>query len=100
MTAPSQPTNFKFTNQGLTNADIDDVFVRKEFLYKNLPGSLWGVGSNCYGSLGDNSTIHKSSPVQTVSTGTNWRKVYTAGSSNWGTATIAIKTDEIGRAHV
>ena len=34
---------------------------------------LWGFGSP--GVLGDNSTTAKSSPVQTVSQGTNWKQV-------------------------
>jgi len=51
-------------------------------------GTLWIWGSNASGQLGDNSTILKSSPVQTVSGGTNW-KLISAG----GQHTAAIKTD-------
>jgi len=50
-------------------------------------GTLWGWGWNPYGVLGDNSTIWKSSPVQTVAGGTNWAQVST------GYNTAAIKTD-------
>ena len=51
-------------------------------------GTLWLWGGNTYGQLGDNTAITRSSPVQTVSRGTNWNSVacgrlYTA----------AIKTD-------
>lgn len=35
-------------------------------------GTLWTWGSNYDGKLGDNSTVHRSSPVQTVAYGTNW----------------------------
>jgi alpha-tubulin suppressor-like RCC1 family protein len=38
-------------------------------------GTLWMWGSNAQGSLGDNSVIEKSSPVQTVAGGTNWKEV-------------------------
>ena len=49
---------------------------------------LWGLGDN--GLLGDNSTISKSSPVQTISGGTNWRSVSVSDAVNH---TAAIKTD-------
>jgi hypothetical protein len=34
---------------------------------------MWGTGFD--GSLGDNTTIGKLSPVQTISGGTNWKEV-------------------------
>jgi len=77
--------NFKFSDQGFIDVDYDDVFVRKEFF---LEGGLWNWGDNACGQLGDNSTINKSSPVQTVSSGTNWKQV---SAGNYHTA--AIKTD-------
>jgi alpha-tubulin suppressor-like RCC1 family protein len=53
-------------------------------------GTLWCWGFNLYGRLGDNTTTSRSSPVQTVSGGTNWKEV----SSNAGaTLMSAIKTD-------
>lgn len=51
-------------------------------------GSLWLWGQNTYGQLGTNNTIHYSSPVQTVSGGSNWRRI------NIGLQhTLAIKTN-------
>jgi alpha-tubulin suppressor-like RCC1 family protein len=38
-------------------------------------GSLWGWGNNASGQLGDNSALHRSSPVQTIAGGKNWKKV-------------------------
>ena len=51
-------------------------------------GTLWLWGCNPYGQLGDNTTTNKSSPVQTISAGTNWKQV-SSGTSITG----AIKTD-------
>jgi alpha-tubulin suppressor-like RCC1 family protein len=51
-------------------------------------GTLWSWGRNDIGQMGDNTTLHKSSPVQTISGGTNWKQV------SMGTFHIsAIKTD-------
>ena len=51
-------------------------------------GTLWLWGTNTYGQLGDNTSTNKSSPVQTVAGGTNWKSV-SGGSDH----TAAIKTD-------
>ena len=51
-------------------------------------GTLWGWGSNTSGQLGDNTGTSRSSPVQTVAFGTNWKQV-SAGYKY----TAAIKTD-------
>jgi alpha-tubulin suppressor-like RCC1 family protein len=51
-------------------------------------GTLWVWGRNDWGQLGDNTRTDKSSPVQTVSAGTNWKQV-SAGTL----CTAAIKTD-------
>jgi len=51
-------------------------------------GSLWLWGNNSNGQLGDNTAVNKSSPVQTVTGGTNWKQV-SCGSGH----TAAIKTD-------
>ena len=51
-------------------------------------GTLWMWGNNGTGQLGDNTTTHRSSPVQTVAVGTTWKQV-SAGAFHSG----AIKTD-------
>jgi alpha-tubulin suppressor-like RCC1 family protein len=51
-------------------------------------GTLWTWGDNLYGNLGDNTIANKSSPVQTVASGTNWKLVAANGYH-----TAAIKTD-------
>jgi alpha-tubulin suppressor-like RCC1 family protein len=51
-------------------------------------GTLWTWGYNAFGQLGNNATISKSSPIQTIAGGTNWKQV-SGGSSN----IAAIKTD-------
>jgi alpha-tubulin suppressor-like RCC1 family protein len=38
-------------------------------------GTLWTWGRNDYGQLGDNTTTNRSSPVQTITGGTNWKQV-------------------------
>ena len=38
-------------------------------------GTLWLWGRNSYGQLGDNTTVDRSSPVQTITGGTNWKQV-------------------------
>jgi alpha-tubulin suppressor-like RCC1 family protein len=51
-------------------------------------GTLWCWGYNAYGKLGDNTTTNRSSPIQTIAFGTNWKQV-SCGSGH----TAAIKTD-------
>lgn len=51
-------------------------------------GTLWLWGYNGFGGLGDNTSTARSSPVQTVAAGTDW-KLVSAGSYS----TAAIKTD-------
>ena len=52
-------------------------------------GTLWTWGMNYTGTLGDNTTVHKSSPVQTISGGTDWSQVACGIDGH----TAAIKTD-------
>ena len=51
-------------------------------------GTLWTWGNNSQGSLGDNTTINKITPVTTFAGGTNWKRV-SCGTQH----TAAIKTD-------
>ena len=51
-------------------------------------GTLWTWGSNANGRLGDNTTFDRSSPVQTITGGTNWSQV-ACGYRH----TAAVKTD-------
>lgn len=53
-----------------------------------IDGTLWNWGSNTSGELGDSTRTNRSSPVQTISGGTNWKQV-ACGYYH----TIAIKTD-------
>jgi alpha-tubulin suppressor-like RCC1 family protein len=60
------------TNFRINGTDFDDVFVRKDLFSE---GGLWLWGRNNHGQLGTNNTTDISSPVQTVSGGTNWKQV-------------------------
>ena len=51
-------------------------------------GTLWTWGFDFYGTLGDNTTVAKSSPVTTITGGNNWKQV-SCGRHH----TAAIKTD-------
>ena len=51
-------------------------------------GTLWLWGHNEYGEIGDETTVDKSSPVQTICGGTDWKQVASGGSH-----TAAIKND-------
>jgi alpha-tubulin suppressor-like RCC1 family protein len=51
-------------------------------------GTLWTWGQNSYGQLGDNTITRRSSPVQTIAGGTNWKQI-----SVGSTHTAAIKND-------
>lgn len=52
-------------------------------------GTLWMWGSNVDGNIGDRTLIDRSSPVQTISGGTNWKEVSLSSGAHVG----AIKTD-------
>ena len=53
-------------------------------------GTLWLWGRNQYGQLGTNDIVHRSSPVQVLGGGTNWKSVPPVTLAN---CTGALKTD-------
>lgn len=69
----------------LEEKDLGEIFVWKDCFTNN---GLWLAGCNPQGQLGNNSVITNSSPIQTISGGSNW-KVISASSS----IVSAIKTD-------
>ena len=69
----------------IKGADFDAVFVRSDCFND---GGLWLWGYNAFGQLGDNTTFDRSSPVQTIAGGTNWKEI-SAGYYHMA----AIKTD-------
>jgi alpha-tubulin suppressor-like RCC1 family protein len=85
-------TNYKNSD----GSDIGDNLVPKEYLIDRYPelldnfrfAGLWLWGRNQYGQLGVNDIVHRSSPIQTIAGGTNWKQV-----SSGGYHTAAIKTD-------
>jgi alpha-tubulin suppressor-like RCC1 family protein len=72
-------TNWKQVSTATSNFSVAAI---------KTDGTLWCWGSNSAGELGDNTSVNKSSPVQTIAAGWNWKQVST-GSQN----TFAIKTD-------
>lgn len=54
--------------QAVECGDDEIVALKKD-------GTIWAWGGNSYGNLGDNSTIHRSSPVQIYGGGTNWIQI-------------------------
>lgn len=69
--------------------DFDTYFMTTtDLIDRYVPGGLWMMGSNLNSQLGDSTTASKSSPVQTIARGTNWKQV-DAGYTH----AAAIKTD-------
>ena len=78
-------------NYSVQGADLDKIYMPTTTLIDKFvkTGSLWMWGLNSYGGyLGDNTTIDRSSPVQTISGGTNWRQL-----SVGRDGAVTIKTD-------
>ena len=89
-------TNFNTCFIDSNGRDVSEEFVEKSYLLDVYPSlinqakapSLWLWGENNLGELGKNDIINTSSPVQTVSGGTNWKQI----KSGYGSV-AAIKTD-------
>jgi alpha-tubulin suppressor-like RCC1 family protein len=83
-----------------SNYDLGSCLITKKYLLEVYPSlipevkspGLWVWGKNDQGQLGTNDDIDRSSPVQTISSGTNWRSVST-GSAIGFIISAAIKTD-------
>ena len=79
------PGNFRSSDGDLETMFVDDYAMIDQFA---ATGSLWMWGLNNQGQLGDNTIANKSSPVQTIAGGTNWKQV------SWFSNNVAaIKTD-------
>ena len=57
-------------------SDFGDLFIPRELFSQ---GGLWTWGRNSYDQLGVNDIVHRSSPVQTIAGGTNWKLVSGGG---------------------
>ncbi len=77
--------SFNSPDGNLEQIFISDYSVIDEF---GTVGTLWSWGDNGSGQLGDNTIVNKSSPVQTIDGGTDWKSV----SISWDHSS-AIKTD-------
>ena len=77
-------------NYTINGADLDRFYMPTTTMIDKYvtTGSLWTWGWNTYGALGTNDTTHRSSPVQTITSGTNWSQVIGNIYNN-----AAIKTD-------
>ena len=72
------PTNFN-----IGGTDVDQIFVSRDYFitrYPELAGTfkasgLYVWGENSRGKIGDNTVISKSSPVQTIAGGSNWKQI-------------------------
>jgi alpha-tubulin suppressor-like RCC1 family protein len=73
------------TNFQINGKSFDDFFIPRDLFSQ---GGLWTWGNNNNGDLGDNTSVNKSSPIQTVAGGTNWKQVETSE-----VCVAAIKTD-------
>jgi alpha-tubulin suppressor-like RCC1 family protein len=65
-----------FTSAEEGDVDLKDLFITDSWIVDRFIGSeLWSWGRDSYGQLGDNTTVNKSSPVQTIAGGTNWKQI-------------------------
>ena len=65
-------TPFRFVNADNTTVDFEDYYVRADYFRS---GNLWTWGYNNNGQLGNNTITSRSSPVQTIACGSNWKQV-------------------------
>ena len=103
------------TNYLSNGADIGLSLVEKAYLIDNYPylvdtfrfAGVWTWGDNTYGQLGDNTVTNRSSPIQTISSGTNWKQVscganFAAGIKTngtlwlWGNNSFVINNGQLG----
>ena len=92
MPNPEVVTNYKDSD----GVDLGKKLISKDYLISVYPQiadqlitpELWVWGQNTYGQVGDNTTTNKSTPVTTLSGGSNWKSV----AGGWGIS-LAIKTD-------
>ena len=86
-------TNFRDSN----GDDLGKKLITKDYLISvypsigqqiGIPPELWTWGDNGSGALGINDTVNRSTPVTTLSGGSNWKQV--SGGQGY---TAAIKTD-------
>ena len=78
------------------NGCVTDLFVTEEELIERFTGKeLWIWGDNTAGQLGDNTRVARSTPIQTVSGGTNWISIALSksGSGAQPDVSAGIKTD-------
>lgn len=78
------------------NGCVKDLFVTEEELIERFTGKqLWTWGYNFAGELGANNRTNRSSPVQTVSGGTDWKQAEVGGVNinSIGAQSAGIKTD-------
>ena len=79
-------TKFRFKNADNTTVDFEDYYVRADYFRS---GNLWTWGNNSlYGHLGDNTITNRSSPVQTIAFGSNWKQIAVGNDR-----TAAVKND-------
>lgn len=79
LTATYTPNSYQYST-----SDLGDLLVPREFFSE---GGLWSCGYNVFGALGNSTSTNRSSPVQTIAGGANWKQVAC------GYVTAAIKTD-------
>ena len=88
-----------FRPEGASTVDIGANLVEKSYLIDRYPeladtfkqAGLWLWGENSNHQLGNNTSTSKSSPIQTVSGGTNWKLVSVGAYHNAGIKTDGIK---------